>query len=418
MRYVRGVFLFTLLFMMWHGAQFCRAEDHELEKLRAAAQAELTAEDEATDNEVAFTSGALGLQALNPEISVVGDFLWKYDNSDDAEQKSDFIFRTLGLHLQAYLDPYTLFKAAIGFNEEEAELGEAYVTRFGIFPDVNLTLGKFRQQFGVVNRWHKHGLDQVDFPLALQDIFGPGGLNQTGASGEWSMPEVFGLSEALIVQVTDGSNDRVFGQNAKNNPSVLAHYKAFRDLTDSTYTELGLTVLSGKNNEWKMDGEEADAVVDKKLDAWVFGADFTVLWEPTDRMRYRNMTWRSEAYALKKDVLAPDGSGEDTIDAWGAYSYLESKVSRTVIIGVRGDYFVPDTKSYANSSALSLGPLAVTEEDAYRWQVVPYVTWYQSPFVHFRAEYDYQDGKGTGPEEQVVWLQCIFAAGPHKHDRY
>jgi len=50
--------------------------------------------------------------------------------------------------------------------------------------------------------------------------------------------------------------------------------------------------------------------------------------------------------------------------------------------------------------------------------VGPYITWYQSPFVHFRAEYNYQDGDGTGPEENVVWLQCIFAAGPHKHERY
>ena len=28
------------------------------------------------------------------------------------------------------------------------------------------------------------------------------------------------------------------------------------------------------------------------------------------------------------------------------------------------------------------------------------------------------DDTGTGPEEDVLWLQCIFAAGPHKHERY
>jgi hypothetical protein len=140
-------------------------------------------------------------------------------------------------------------------------------------------------------------------------------------------------------------------------------------------------------------------------------------------MRYRNMTWRSEAYFLNKDILAADGSGEERISAWGAYSYLESKVSRTLILGVRGDYFVPDVKPYAQyadaaGNTVSLAPIAVTEGDSFRWQVGPYISWYQSPFVHFRAEYNHQDGDGTGPEENVVWLQCIFAAGPHKHERY
>jgi hypothetical protein len=286
-------------------------------------------------------------------------------------------------------------------------------------PQVNLTLGKFRQQFGVVNRWHKHGLDQVDFPLALRQIFGNGGLNQTGASVDWSIPGMAGFSHELTMQVTDGENSRVFGQNHDKRPSSLVHYKIYRDLTDSTYVELGISGIYGQNNEWQV----LDATEDKSLDTTVAGVDLTILWEPTERMRYRNITWRSEAYSLNKDILSANGSGEDRLSAWGAYSYLESKVSRTLILGVRGDYFVPDVKDYADYTtadgiSCSLAPLAVTEDDSCRWQVGPYITWYQSPFVHFRAEYNHTDGDGTGPEEDVAWLQCIFAAGPHKHERY
>jgi hypothetical protein len=299
-------------------------------------------------------------------------------------------------------------------NEDETVLGEAYMTRFGIISGVNLTLGKFRQQFGVVNRWHKHGLDQVDFPLALRQIFGEGGLNQTGGSVDWTPTDILGCSHELTAQITDGDNDRVFGENAENNPCSLIHYKVFRDLTLSTYAELGFSGLYGKNSEWLVDGE----TVDKKLDTWVFGMDLSVVWEPASKMRYRNLVWRSELYDLEKDIMASDGSGEDSISAWGLYSYLESKISRTVILGIRGDYFVPDTKSYADGESVQLSPLAVTASGADRWQVGPYVTWNQSPFVHFRAEYNHQDGSGTGPEENIFWLQCIFAAGPHKHERY
>ena len=396
----------------------CGQQD-SVDALRKAAQAEIATESSDDNAHEAFTSGALGLQKLNPEISVTGDFLWSSHNGDASDMDSDFLFRGLGLHFEAYLDPFTKFKAAASVGESGTFLGEAYMTRFGILPQVNLTLGKFRQQFGVVNRWHKHGLDQVDFPLALREIFGAGGLNQTGASVDWSIPSGLGFSHELTVQVTDGENGRVFGENADNAPSTLAHYKVYRDLTDSTYAELGLTALYGQNNAWQV----LDTTSERSLDAFVTGVDFTILWEPTDRMRYRNVTWRTEAYFLNKDILAADDSGEDTLTAWGAYSYLESKVSRTIALGVRGDYFVPDVKEYASYTtsdglSCSLNPLAVTDEDSFRWQVSPYVTWHQSPFVHFRVEYDHADGDGTGSAEDTVWLQCIFAAGPHKHERY
>ena len=406
--------------LTWGIACACalQADEHSqgpaIEALRRAARQELAEEPAEKPEGTPFVAGALGLQALNPEISVTGDLLWSYTDSETTTRNSDFVLRGLGIHAEAYLDPYTQFKAAFSVSEDDTHLGEAYMTRFGLLPGVNLTLGKFRQQFGVVNRWHKHGLDQADFPLALRQIFGPGGLNQTGLSLDWAMPGLVGLSHGLVLQVTDGENGRVFAENTDNTPSALARYKVFRDLTDSTYAEIGFSGLWGRNNEWTV-GENT---VDDALGAWVLGVDFTVLWEPTQRMRYRNVTWRSEAYALRKDILASDGSGEDTIDASGCYSYLQSKISRTLVLGVRGDYFEPDVKDYAGSGIVDLSPLVVTEDDAYRWLVGPYITWHQSPFVHFRLEHNHQDGHGTGRRDNAVWLQCIFAAGPHKHERY
>ena len=302
------------------------------------------------------------------------------------------------------------------FHEDETELGEAYVTLYNISDDLNLTLGKFRQQFGVVNRWHKHGLDQVDFPLALREIFGNGGLNQSGLSLDWLMPPTGKASQQLTFQLTDGSNSRLFGENSRNRPSLLAHYKNYRDISKDTYLEWGVSSLLGWNDEWNLNGGTQQS--DSKITA-ALGADFSVLWEPTQKMRYRNVEWRNEVYLLNKRILAPDGSGADNVNAWGLYSYLQSKVSRTVDIGIRGDFYIPDTKSYANiSSSLSLSPLAVTSDNPHIWQIGPYLTWWQSPFVKFRIEYDYGNGKGIDSPEHVVFLQCVFAAGPHKHERY
>jgi hypothetical protein len=395
-----------------------RAKD-ELTALRELAKAKAAEEAIAEEKleETTFKSGGLGLQALNPEISVTGDFLFSTRQDTTSDQSSDFNFRNLGLHLESWLDPYTHFKGAIEFNEDEVELGEAYVTLYNLSDDLNLTLGKFRQQFGVVNRWHKHGLDQVDFPLALREIFGNGGLNQSGISLDWLMPPAGNASQQLTFQMTDGSNDRLFVGNTSNRPSLLAHYKNYRDISKDTYMEWGLSGLVGWNDQWEV--SSSTTTQDSGEETFVLGADFTVLWEPTEKMRYSNLEWRSEAYWLNKDILAPDGSGEDTINAWGLYSYLQTKTSRTVDIGIRGDFYVPDTKSYANlTGPLSLSPLAVTSDNPYLWQVSPYITWWQSPFVKFRAEYDYSNGKGIENPEHVIWLQVIFSAGPHKHERY
>ena len=229
-------------------------EADDLEALRAAAEAEAEKEAPAEKpaEETIFKSGNLGLQALNPELSITGDLLGTYRVGEDVTDGWDWNFRNLGLHFESYLDPYSRMKAAVEFSPEGAELGEAYFTRFGVLENLNVTLGKFRQQFGVVNRWHKHALDWFDFPLPLRYVFGEGGLNQTGASLDWSGP-LGPLDQELIVQVTDGENPRIFGQNSKHRPSVLAHYRLYQDLSPSTYLELGATGLFGWNDSWPIE---------------------------------------------------------------------------------------------------------------------------------------------------------------------
>lgn len=163
-----------------------------------------------------------------------------------------------------------------------------------------------------------------------------------------------------------------------------------------------------------------DEVASQRKDLWttVLGADLTYLWEPTDRMRYENSVWRTEAYLMNKDIFAPDGSGQDTLRAWGAYSYYQRKLDRNLEAGLRVDYFEPDVKSYADLPGLSLAPFAVAEPGAHQWLFAPYLTWYQSPWVHWRLELDHLGNNGMGPDENALYLQCIFAAGPHKHERY
>jgi hypothetical protein len=199
---------------------------------------------------------------------------------------------------------------------------------------------------------------------------------------------------------------------------VLVHYKNFRELSRDAYFEFGLSGLIGWNDTWDIqDGNDVVSQTDA-LGTRVFGADVAYLWEPVDRALYRNVEWRSEVYVLNRDILAPDGSGRDVLNAWGAFSYLQSKVARNLILGVRVDYYEPASEDYATTQDLSLIPLAYPTMDPYRWQLGPYVTWWQSEWVRLRGEYNYGWGKGMEPTEHTLWFQATFAVGPHKHERY
>jgi hypothetical protein len=399
------------------------AETAEDEAARLRALAEDLAgpqKEEKPPEEIVYKSRGLSLQQLNPEISLSGDLIAYYRDQEGTRERSDVFLRGLELNFQSYLDPFSKMKATLEIDREgHLEVEEAYYTHFTMIPGATLDLGRFRQQFGVVNRWHEDALDQVQYPLALRRIFGDEGLHQTGASVEWSLPEWAGAHHGLTIQVTNTENERLFEDETLGTPSLLFHYKNYRDLSRDTYLEVGLSGLFGWNDEWAIQIAPDTLVTEHDaLGTRVFGADLSVLWEPADRALYRNIEWRSEIYALNRDIVAPDGSGRDTINAWGAYSYLQSKVAQNLILGVRGDYYEPASKDYAVLSDVSLVPLAYPASNPYRWQVGPYITWWQSEWVFFRAEYDYAWGSGMEPEEHVLWFQTIFAAGPHKHERY
>jgi len=128
------------------------AEEGELADLRAAAEEDAAGEavTEEEEPEATFTSGALGLQALNSEISVTGDFISSYRSGNEVDSPFENNFRNLGLHLESYLDPYSRFKSAVEVHTDGVELGEdlgPVVVQARDLPDVNRS------------RMHEDGID-------------------------------------------------------------------------------------------------------------------------------------------------------------------------------------------------------------------------------------------------------------------
>jgi hypothetical protein len=239
----------------------------------------------------------------------------------------------------------------------------------------------------------------------------------------------------LEMQITNGQNSKLFSGSFFSIPSGLLHLRNYWDLNTNTYAELGLSGIIGVNNQtgkpvqsedvpvtlYDENGDEVtfydedgnpvstvvkpgDTVIQNDKD-WRLtvagGADLTLNWEPVNQSKYKGFTWRTEFLYVYKQVL--DDSGSDaSIHSWGGYSYIQFKPARNWIFGARGDLTTPFT---------------LDNRGKYTWGVVPYVTWWQSPWVRFRLEYDNIQWSDA-PVEHRVTLQMTFSAGPHKHDRY
>jgi hypothetical protein len=154
--------------------------------------------------------------------------------------------------------------------------------------------------------------------------------------------------------------------------------------------------MAGKNNFRGYDEEEV-LILESSRYTYLAGLDITLLWEPVRQAKYRSFLWRSELYYASKKEL--DGN----IKALGGYTYGEYKFDRRWHAGLRFDYTQPF--EFGNS-------------DLYNYQIVPYITWWQSPWVKLRLQYNYLNGKNFDKDYHTLRFQIVWAVGPHKHDRY
>jgi len=362
------------------------------ERIEDAAAAAVAPTDlAAVDTSTTFASGERMQPQLNPELSVTGDvFLVGGDNL-----REEFQLAGAELDLQSDLDPYTRMHVVVGFHGEAAheekaehehsggEVEEAYLTWLHLPSSLTLTVGKKRQQFGILNRWHAHALDQADLPWVLTESFGDHGLVGTGVSVDWLMPSLWAEVNELTVEVSNGDNETAFAGSDWERPSLVARLKSYWDLSEDAYFELGLDAAHG--------------AADSDGDLWndFLALDATYNWNPAGHTVYQDVTVRGMLLHARREL----GPGE-TRESWGGYLYGQGKLSRRWIAGARFDWVEDQLVS-----------------DQRRWGITPYLTFWQSEFVRLRGQLTHLDDNVTGSDRQFV-LQATFAAGPHKHESY
>jgi len=159
-----------------------------------------------------------------------------------------------------------------------------------------------RAAFGKVNTIHNHALDYIDRPLATVNLLGgEDGIDDAGVSVTriFAGPKDWFLEGTA--QVFRGDSADVFQANGRKDVSVVGHFRGYKDLSESTNLDIGLSYARGHNNN-------GSAFLTN-----LYGADATLRWKPLRRAVYNSVMWRNEFFLRStRSVLNWDDAGDST----------------------------------------------------------------------------------------------------------
>src|SRR5713226_7808472 len=267
---------------------------------------------------------------LNPDISLIGDFIGTVGHNNVSPS------RALELHeseigMQAIIDPYARADAFFSFGETGVNVEEAYVTFTSLPAGLLLKVGKMRADFGKVNTIHNHALPYIDRPLVTNNLVGgEDGIDDAGMSLSRFIPAPKGWFMEGTAQVYRGDSDDLFNSYRRQDLSVVGHLRGYRDLSESTNLDLGISYARGNS------AGLAAAPNPSAFFTNLYGADATLRWKPLRRAIYKNFLFRTELFWSARDQLSALGVFQ-TPHAFGMYSSTEYRVNRRWTVGGRFD---------------------------------------------------------------------------------
>jgi hypothetical protein len=244
-----------------------------------------------------------GNKIFNPEMAAIGIFRGAagYGASQfSRDPVPGFEMQEGELSFQAVVDPYARADVFLSFGEQGVNIEEGYLTFTSLPGAVQLRAGKMRSAFGKVNTMHLHLLPWIDRPLVVQNLLGgEDGINDAGLSFSRSLPAPGQIFLEATGQIYRGDSADVFRSYRRSDVSTVDHLRAFRDITEATNLDLGVSYTRGHS-------PLADGLVNQ-----LYGLDATLRWKPLRRAIYRSFIARTEMVwgraALPVGVSRPFG---------------------------------------------------------------------------------------------------------------
>lgn len=333
-----------------------------------------------------YGGASTAAKILNPDISMIGDFIGA---AGRANVPSGFAASGLSptpslqmheseLGLQAIIDPYARGDFFLTFGESGVDLEEGYITFTALPGGFIAKGGKFRGDFGKVNTLHNHVLPWIDRPLVTDRLVGgEDGIDDAGLSVTRILPAPKGIFLEGTAQVFRGDAGDVFTSSKRGDASVLGHLRGYRDITDQTNIDLGVSYSRGHND------------LGSAFLTDLYGIDATLRWTPLRRTIYHNFVGRAEFVFSHRDEL-PFAQR-----AFGFFTSGDYRLNRRWTVGGRFD-----RSGRARAASLI--------DDGFSGVL----TYWPSEFSQVRGQYRFTRF-AEGLDGNELLFQLIFVLGAH-----
>ncbi|OLB23311.1 MAG: hypothetical protein AUH15_03645 [Acidobacteriales bacterium 13_2_20CM_55_8] len=328
-----------------------------------------------------YGGASASAKALNPDISVIGDFIGKA-GGNSVQPTPSLEMHESEIGLQAIIDPYARGDFFISFGESGVNLEEGYITFTALPAGIVAKVGKMRSAFGKVNMMHNHVLPWVDRPLVTNNLAGgEDGIDDAGVSISRIIPAPKGLFLEATGQVFRGDSGEddspLFHASRNSDVSAVAHLRSYTDITESTNIDIGLSYARGHNE------------LGTDFLTQLYGIDATLRWKPLRRSIYHSFVGRGEFIWSQRQQVPTEQR------AFGFYTSADYQLGRRWFLG--GRYDLSDRSRFAN----------LTDKGG---SVV--LTYWPSEFSQIRGQYrhfSYADNLSANE----LFMQVIFSLGAH-----
>lgn len=327
-------------------------------------------------------AGGSAAKALNPDISMIGDFI-SVAGHNTVDPSPSLQMHESEIGMQAIIDPYARGDFFLSFGEEGVDLEEGYITFTALPAGFVAKVGKMRSAFGKVNGMHNHVLPWVDRPLVTNNLVGgEDGIDDAGISIEHILPAPKGIFLDATGQVFrgDSGDDQhpLFHATTPGDLSAVAHIRGYKDLTESTNLDLGVSYSRGHNN-----------AIGSDFITQLYGVDATLRWKPLRRSIYHSFVGRSELIWSQRQQFPTEQR------AFGLYASGDYQLGRRWFVG--GRYDRSGRSEFANLTDSGFSTL---------------VTYWPSEFSQVRGQYRFTRYAGNIDANELL-MQVIFSLGAH-----
>jgi len=320
----------------------------------------------------------VGQTSVNPDISVIGTLAASHTDHTSTFNASDLEFAISG-----YVNPFARADIYIhkALDDHPFELEEAVLSiERGLPLGTALRLGKFRPDFGAINRQHKHLFPHIDMPEPVSHLLGDHQWSSGGLESSWLLPLNWynKISVSLMEQgITPDAHthDEEAEEHDDSGSALALRYVTFLELGTTMQLQLGLSQYQSVEHA----GENLQVV------------DVKYKWRPD---KYRSLTWQTEVFRKQAEEGSEDHEDHEPAVTAG-YSLLDYQFSQKWNAGLILDYSSHiDAEGYRSAGAF-MGFSPVEETTVLRLLLK-------------------QSRHGEEEAHTLIEAQITWSLGPHK----